>query len=237
MLQNFLFPQPNEFEPQDLIWKQDGVPPHFLHNVRDWLNDIVLQRWIGRAGPNDMNYSRWPPRSSHLTPCDFFLWGCVKDSVYLPPLPVDLPHLRKRIVTAVESITPDMLNNVWKEFNSRLESRSSNKAGPHYLTMDAQWQREWRQSSRPMNVSVFLTLVLRGSLSSTCIDCASAYNIATCQERTPKYFIKLVCLSQASAVMYSMRSREYDVAGAASASPSLNASTYNAYWTFRGELS
>ena len=44
-------------------------------------------------------------------------------------------------------------------------------------------------------------------------------------------------LYQASPVMYSMRSREYDVAGAASASPSLNASTYSAYWTIRGELS
>ena len=44
-------------------------------------------------------------------------------------------------------------------------------------------------------------------------------------------------LFQASAVLYSMRSREYDVAGAASAFPSLNASTYSAYWTIRGELS
>ena len=41
---------------------------------------------------------------------------------------------------------------------------------------------------------------------------------------------------QASAVMYSMRSRKYDVAGAASTSPSLNASSYSAYWTVRGEL-
>ena len=36
-------------------------------------------------------------------------------------------------------------------------------------------------------------------------------------------------VEQASAVMYSMRSREYDVAGAASTSPSLNAFTYRAY--------
>ena len=44
-------------------------------------------------------------------------------------------------------------------------------------------------------------------------------------------------LGQASAVMYSMRSREYDVAGAASVPLSPNASTYRAYWTIWGELS
>ena len=41
-------------------------------------------------------------------------------------------------------------------------------------------------------------------------------------------------LRQASAVMYSMRSRENDVAGAASTSPSLSALTYRAFWTIRG---
>ena len=54
MLQNYLFPQLNEFEPQDFIWQQDGAPPRFLHNLRDWLNDVVPQRWIGRACSNDI---------------------------------------------------------------------------------------------------------------------------------------------------------------------------------------
>ena len=25
-----------------------------------------------------------------VTPCDFFLWGCVKDQVYVPPLPASI---------------------------------------------------------------------------------------------------------------------------------------------------
>jgi hypothetical protein len=29
----------------------------------------------------------WPPRSPDATPCHFFLWGYVKDQVYVPPLP------------------------------------------------------------------------------------------------------------------------------------------------------
>ena len=72
---NYLFPKLNEFEPQDFIWRQDDAPPHFLHNVRDWLNDDVPQRWIEHPSPNNIVYSRWPPRSPDLGPCDFFLWG------------------------------------------------------------------------------------------------------------------------------------------------------------------
>ena len=62
----------------------------------------------------------WPPWSPDLTSCDFFLWGYVKDRVCLPSLPVDLPDM-KRIAAAIESITPDMLNNVWEKFDYRLD--------------------------------------------------------------------------------------------------------------------
>jgi hypothetical protein len=39
-----------------------------------------------------------PPRSPNLTSFDFFLWGYVRNKVYVPPLPTDLPELRQRIV-------------------------------------------------------------------------------------------------------------------------------------------
>jgi len=38
-------------------------------------------------------------------PCDFFLWGYVKDQVYVPPLPASIPELKERIRTAIEIIT------------------------------------------------------------------------------------------------------------------------------------
>jgi hypothetical protein len=116
MLQNWLFPQPQD-ELQNIIFQQDGAPPHFLNGVREWLNDFVPYRWIGRRGPNDLVFLQWPPRSPNLTPCDFFLWGYVKDRVYMPPLPTNLPELRCTIVAAVATITPDMLTRVWEEFN------------------------------------------------------------------------------------------------------------------------
>jgi hypothetical protein len=52
----------------------------------------------------------WPPRSPDLPPCDFFLWGFVKDSVYVPPLPMSLRELRDRITHALQTITAYMLH-------------------------------------------------------------------------------------------------------------------------------
>jgi len=46
------------------------------------------------------------------TPCDFFLWGYVKDQVYVPPLPASIPEQKARIRTAIETITADMRNEL-----------------------------------------------------------------------------------------------------------------------------
>ncbi|KAJ8951360.1 hypothetical protein NQ318_009296 [Aromia moschata] len=42
-------------------------------------NINVWSRWIGRG--NDAPIS-WPPRSPDLNPCDFFIWGDLKQKVY-----------------------------------------------------------------------------------------------------------------------------------------------------------
>ena len=40
-----------------------------------------------------------------MTPCDFLLWGYVKERVCFPPLPADLDELTNRITAAVNSVT------------------------------------------------------------------------------------------------------------------------------------
>ena len=97
---------------------QDGAPPHYLTEVRDYLNDRFPNQWIGRSAP-----IAWPPRSQDLTPLDFFLWGFIKDMVYVPPLPATLPDLRARIYAAVEQVTPEMLVRVWEEIDYRWDVR------------------------------------------------------------------------------------------------------------------
>jgi len=87
--------------------------------------NIMFITYIYRVIKNDFRDEQmllvWPPRSPEATPCDFFLWGYVKDQVYVPPLPASIPELTVRIRTAIETITADMLQTVWKEFDYRVD--------------------------------------------------------------------------------------------------------------------
>ena len=80
MLQTWLFPRLQEDEPEDFIMQQDGASPHFRLDVR-WLNDVLPHRWVGRGAHEDLIFCPWRARSPDLTPCDYFLWGYVKDKV------------------------------------------------------------------------------------------------------------------------------------------------------------
>ena len=55
-----------------------------------------------------------------MTPCDFFLWGFVKDRVFVPPLPRDLMQLQERIREAFAAVTRNLLMRVWTEMDYRL---------------------------------------------------------------------------------------------------------------------
>ncbi|PNF20647.1 hypothetical protein B7P43_G03034 [Cryptotermes secundus] len=115
VLQEFLIPQLDEDDQEGRIhFQQDGAPPHYLGEAREYLNTRFPGRWIGRAAP-----IAWPPRSPDLTPLDFFLWGFVKDRVFVPPLPANVVELRTRITASVEEVTPEMLRSVWQETDYR----------------------------------------------------------------------------------------------------------------------
>jgi hypothetical protein len=64
---------------------------------------------------------RWPPRSPDLAMCDLFLWGFIKDCVFVPPLPATLVDLRTRITAVVTVIDHDTLQRVWQELDYRLD--------------------------------------------------------------------------------------------------------------------
>ena len=51
----------------------------------------------------------------------FLTLGFVKDSVYVPPLPMSLNELRDRITHALQTITADMLHPVGDEFDYRVD--------------------------------------------------------------------------------------------------------------------
>ena len=79
---------------------------------------VLLYRVIRN---NRQGFNNLPPRSPDATPCDFFLWGYVKDQFYVPPLPASIPELKVRIRTATETITADMLQTVWNEPDDRVD--------------------------------------------------------------------------------------------------------------------
>jgi len=89
---------------QGYIYQKDGAPPHWHKEVREYLNEHLPVRWVGRTAATDNTFCTWPPRSPDLTVCDFFLWGFVKGNVYVPPLPKTLPELRERINTAIGNV-------------------------------------------------------------------------------------------------------------------------------------
>lgn len=99
-----------------LWFMHDGAPPHTTGNVRQYLNNMFQNRWIGRGGP-----VLWPPRSPDLTCLDYFLWGYVKNLVYELNPPINVESLKTRIRNAFQSVTPAMINNVHRSFNERIQ--------------------------------------------------------------------------------------------------------------------
>ena len=93
-----------EHDSADFVYQLDGAPCHYQRNVRNFLNETLPNRWIGRAVNNDRNLLLWPPRSPDLTTCDFFLWGYVKDNAYKPPFPQNVRELQDRIRAVVQTL-------------------------------------------------------------------------------------------------------------------------------------
>lgn len=101
-------------EYNDIIFHQDGAPPHNCREVTQYLNHRFGNNWMGTNGP-----IRWPARSPDLTILDFFIWGHLKEKVYATPLR-NLAELENRIRTEVQNITPAFLRNAHRETIERV---------------------------------------------------------------------------------------------------------------------
>lgn len=84
---------------RDNMWfMHDGAPCHFSNDVRQFLNNLFHEKWIGRGGP-----LAWPARSPDLNPIDFYLWGHVKNLVYSTPTDSE-EDLRRKIIAVFQQI-------------------------------------------------------------------------------------------------------------------------------------
>ncbi|GBN74569.1 hypothetical protein AVEN_122254-1 [Araneus ventricosus] len=91
MLQLYAVPQ----FPEGVIFQQDCASPHYGNIVREFLDTIFPQRWIGSCA-----VMAWPPRSPDVTPLDFYLWGYVKQHVYSERIN-GINHLKQRITDVI----------------------------------------------------------------------------------------------------------------------------------------
>ena len=112
LLRQEIVPSINNLTPNmDITWyQQDGAPPHFSHEVREFLDVTFPNRWIGRRGTIE-----WPSRSPDLSPLDFFYWGHLKNNVYRNK-PNNLAELRVKIINESERITREMILNTQRHF-------------------------------------------------------------------------------------------------------------------------
>ncbi|KAJ8963208.1 hypothetical protein NQ318_018674 [Aromia moschata] len=94
----------------------NGCLAHHAVTVRKWLNSEFNEHWIGRDDP-----ILWPPRSPDLTILDFYIWGCLKQTVYREPLENDEEQLKTRIQNAVKSLSIEEIRNSFNEFRARIE--------------------------------------------------------------------------------------------------------------------
>ena len=98
----------------DIVFQQDGAPPHWATVVRDYMDGTFDGNWCGRSGP-----VMWPPNSPDLTPPDFFLWGFMKNDVY-SQRPMDIDDLKEgsfhvkcpKIKNGPHSTTSDFVENL-----------------------------------------------------------------------------------------------------------------------------
>ena len=117
MLENFVIPKIQQRQCLDSItFMQDGAPPHIGLRVQQFLRQhFTNDRLISRAFP-----TTWPPRSPDLTPCDFWLWGYLKNLVYRGSL-VTLADLKDSITLHVRNISNDQLRSAVEHAVHRLQ--------------------------------------------------------------------------------------------------------------------
>ncbi|GBN17496.1 hypothetical protein AVEN_204412-1 [Araneus ventricosus] len=99
---------------------QDVAQPHRTEKVFRFLDEyfgkiVIASDYLKFTG-TEMD---WPPYSPDLTPCDYFLWGALKDTVY-GKQPSLLDELESAICVACNSISVETLKDVMPNFILRL---------------------------------------------------------------------------------------------------------------------
>lgn len=124
ILQNFFIPAlQGMMESTDLesAWfQQDGARPHRTDEVFEVISEYFGNR-VMALDYKEFNEEGidWPPYSPDLNPCDFFLWGYLKDRVYANR-PRTILELKDAISDEIQSIPAETFRKVAENFGHRI---------------------------------------------------------------------------------------------------------------------
>ncbi len=100
---------------------QDGATPHTCNASLDYLHGFFGERIISGRYRERYGYGlTWPSYSPDMNPCDFFLWGYLKDRVYRNR-PTTIIELKQAILDEAANIPADVLARTINNFKKRCE--------------------------------------------------------------------------------------------------------------------
>ena len=114
MLENYLWPELDELDINDMWFQQDGVTSDTARVTVDLLKGKFSERVLSRNGPIE-----WPPRSCDLTTLDFFLWGHIKSLVYANK-PATLDDFKDNIQREIANVPVEMCARVVETWVQRI---------------------------------------------------------------------------------------------------------------------
>jgi hypothetical protein len=126
MLQTHVIPQLKQHKKKSsTIFQQDGAPPHYSNQVRNYLREQFSdEKVIARGFPNF-----WPARSPDLTPLDYWFWGMIKARVYHENKPKNLIELQARIEEECARVTLEEVQHAVSDISNRLLLVNEEKGG------------------------------------------------------------------------------------------------------------
>lgn len=109
----------------NIVYMHDGAPAHDAIIVRDYLNR-TFHEWMCTNGPK-----RWPARTPDLNPLDCFLWGYIKNIVYVQSVEDRLETWRL-VQDAFRTVTPQMLRSATETSMRRRLQFCRQAEGQHF---------------------------------------------------------------------------------------------------------
>ncbi len=100
--------------------QQDNARPHVSTNTTSFLGEIFNEHLI--------SINLWPPSSPDLSPPDFFLWGYLKNHVYVT-VPWNLEELKGNIAREIENIDQKTQKRVFLNLTKQCRIRKANSFG------------------------------------------------------------------------------------------------------------